>query len=71
MVEADSYDNRLEDLLLPRIRALAGSPSGRTIVQKPNLVGDLPEPVNTNPAFVRGAANCSLHLGAKRVIVGE
>ena len=71
VVEADSYDDRLEDLLLPSIKALAGPLPGRTILLKPNLVEDLPGPVNTNPALVRATANCFLHLGAKRVIVGD
>jgi uncharacterized protein (DUF362 family) len=71
VVEADSYDDTLEDLLLPKIEALAGPLLGRTILLKPNLVEDLPGPVNTNPALVRAAANCFLHLGAKRVTVGE
>jgi len=71
IVEADGYDDSLEDLLLPKIEALAGRLPGRTILLKPNLVEDLPGPVNTNPALVRAAANCFLQLGAKRVIVGE
>jgi hypothetical protein len=71
VVEADSYDDRLENLLLPSIRALAGHLPGKTILLKPNLVEDLPGPVNTHPAVVRAAARCFLNLGAKRVIVGE
>jgi uncharacterized protein (DUF362 family) len=71
VVEADCYEDRLEDLLLPSIRALAGHLPGKTILLKPNLVEDLPGPVNTHPAVVRAAANCFFNLGAKRVIVGE
>jgi uncharacterized protein (DUF362 family) len=71
ILEVDSYDDRLEDLLLPKIEALAGRLPRRTVLLKPNLVEDLPGPVNTNPALVRAAANCFLQLGARRVIVGE
>lgn len=71
IVEADNYEDRLEDLLLPEIEAFARSLRGKTVLLKPNLVEDLPGPVNTNPALVRAAANCFLHLGAKRVIAGD
>jgi uncharacterized protein (DUF362 family) len=71
VVEVDSYEDRLEDLLLPKIEALAGPVTGKTILLKPNLVEDLPGPVNTSPALVRAAANCFMQLGARRVIVGE
>lgn len=56
---------------MPKIEALAGSLPGSTVLLRPNLVEDLPGPVNTNPALVCAAAHCFLQLGAKRVVVGE
>jgi uncharacterized protein (DUF362 family) len=44
---------------------------GRSILLKPNLVEDLPGPVNTNSALIGAAARCFLRLGAARVVIGE
>jgi uncharacterized protein (DUF362 family) len=44
---------------------------GRSILLKPNLVEDLPGPVNTNSTLIGAAARCFLHLGAARVVIGE
>jgi len=37
---------------------------------KPNLVEDLPGPVNTHPALITAAAQCFLSLGTRKVVVG-
>ena len=44
---------------------------GKTVLLKPNLVEDLPEPVNTNSVLIGAAARCFLRLGAARVMIGE
>jgi len=44
---------------------------GRSILLKPNLVEDLPGPVNTNATLVGAAARSFLRLGAARVVIGE
>jgi len=44
---------------------------GKTVLLKPNLVEDLPEPVNTNSVLIGAAARCFLRLGAARVTIGE
>ena len=44
---------------------------GVTVLLKPNLVEDLPGPVNTNSALIGAAARCFLRLGAARVVIGE
>jgi hypothetical protein len=44
---------------------------GRSILLKPNLVEDLPDPVNTNSALIGAAARCFLRLGAARIVIGE
>ena len=45
--------------------------AGRRVLLKPNLVEDLPGPVNTNADIIGAAARCFLRLGAARVVVGE
>ena len=44
---------------------------GKSALLKPNLVEDLPGPVNTNANIIGAAARCFLRLGASRVVVGE
>jgi uncharacterized protein (DUF362 family) len=45
--------------------------NGRRVLLKPNLVEDLPGPVNTNADLIGAAARCFLRLGAAKVVVGE
>ncbi len=45
--------------------------SNKSVLLKPNLVEDLPGPVNTNSVLVGAAARCFLRLGAARVVIGE
>jgi uncharacterized protein (DUF362 family) len=45
--------------------------AGKAILLKPNLVEDLPGPVNTNANIIGAAARCFLRLGATRVVIGE
>ena len=42
--------------------------AGRRVLLKPNLVEDLPGPVNTNANIIGAAARCFLRLGAARVV---
>ena len=44
---------------------------GKVVLLKPNLVEDLPGPVNTNANIIGAAARCFLRLGAARVVIGE
>ncbi len=71
VIEADSYEDRLAERLLPSIQRFIPNVLGRSILIKPNLVEDLPGPVNTHPALITAAAQCFLSLGAKQVVVGE
>jgi uncharacterized protein (DUF362 family) len=45
--------------------------AGKSVLLKPNLVEDLPEPVNTNTVLIGAAARCFLRLGAVHVTIGE
>src|ERR1700685_2211787 len=47
------------------------SVAGRRVLLKPNLVEDLPGPVNTNANIIGAAARCFLRLGAARIVIGE
>lgn len=50
-----------------------GEVQGKTVLLKPNLVEPAAGigPVNTHPAVLRAAAEAFLHLGAKRILVGD
>lgn len=71
VLESDSYSERLEDLLLNGLRLFHLNVSNKSVLLKPNLVEDLPAPVNTNAALVGAAARCFLRLGAAKVVIGE
>jgi len=53
------------------LRLFRLSVAGRRVLLKPNLVEDLPGPVNTNAGIIGAAARCFLRLGAARVVIGE
>ncbi len=71
VIEADNYEDALENYLFPFVQQLTPNVLGRSVLIKPNLVEDLPGPVNTHPALIKAAARCFLSLGARQVIVGE
>ncbi len=71
VIEAESYEDSLEQRLLPFIQQYTPNIRGRSVLLKPNLVEDLPGPVHTHPVPIKAAAQCFLSLGARQVIVGE
>lgn len=71
ILNADTYSEDLEPTLLDGLRLFPIDVRGKCVLLKPNLVEDLPEPVNTNPALIGAAARCFLRLGARRVVIGE
>jgi uncharacterized protein (DUF362 family) len=71
ILEAYDYSEKIEDLLFDGLRLFGLDVSKKSVLLKPNLVEDLPGPVNTNPVLVAAAARCFLRLGASRVVVGE
>jgi uncharacterized protein (DUF362 family) len=71
VLESDSYSEKLEGLLFEGLRLFHLNVSNKSVLLKPNLVEDLPGPVNTNSMLVGAAARCFLRLGAARVVIGE
>lgn len=71
VLNAEAYSDELEKTLLAGLRLFPIDVRGKCVLLKPNLVEDLPEPVNTNPVLIGAAARCFLQLGARRVVVGE
>jgi hypothetical protein len=71
VLNAADYSERIEALLLDGLRLFRLQVLGRSVLLKPNLVEDLPGPVNTNSALIGAAARCFLRLGAPRVVIGE
>jgi len=71
VIEADCYDESLEASLLPWIQQFIPGVRGRSVLLKPNLVEDLPGPVNTDARLIGAAARCFLSLGARQVTVAE
>ena len=67
----DEYSQKIEALLLDGLQLFRLQVLGRSILLKPNLVEDLPGPVNTNSTLIGAAARCFLRLGAARVVIGE
>src|SRR6266446_3554469 len=61
VLNVDEYSEKIEAVLLDGLRLFRLKVMGRSILLKPNLVEDLPGPVNTN----------STRLGAARVVIGE
>jgi uncharacterized protein (DUF362 family) len=71
ILEAHEYSDKIEDLLFEGLRLFRLDVSNKSVLLKPNLVEDLPGPVNTNSTLVGAAARCFLRLGARRVVIGE
>src|SRR5438876_4183938 len=71
VLNAAEYSERIEALLLDGLRLFRLQVLGLSILLKPNLVEDLPGLVNTNSILIGAAARCFLHLGARRVVIGE
>jgi len=71
VLNASEYSESTEALLLDGLRLFRLQVLGRSILLKPNLVEDLPGPVNTNSALIGAVARCFLRLGAARVLIGE
>ena len=71
VLNADEYSEKIEVLLLDGLRLFRLKVLGRSVLLKPNLVEDLPGPVNTSATLVGAAARSFLRLGAARVVIGE
>jgi hypothetical protein len=71
VLNAAEYSESIEALLLDGLGLFRLPVLGRSVLLKPNLVEDLPGPVNTNSALIGAAARCFLRLGAARVVIGE
>jgi len=71
VLNATEYSEKVEVLLMEGLRLFRLKVVGKTILLKPNLVEDLPGPVNTNANIIGAAARCFLRLGATRVVIGE
>jgi uncharacterized protein (DUF362 family) len=71
ILNAAEYSEKTETLLMEGLRLFRFSLRGKTVFLKPNLVEDLPGPVNTNANIIGAAARCFLRLGAIRVVIGE
>jgi uncharacterized protein (DUF362 family) len=71
VLDASGYSEKLEALLLDGLRSFRLDVAGKSVLLKPNLVEDLPEPVNTNTVLIGAAARCFLRLGAVHVTIGE
>ena len=71
ILDAVEYSEKIEGLLMDGLRLFHLKVLGVTVLLKPNLVEDLPGPVNTNSALIGAAARCFLRLGAARVVIGE
>jgi uncharacterized protein (DUF362 family) len=67
----DKYSEQLEDLLLDGLKMFSMDVRNKTVLLKPNLVEDLPGPVNTNPILIGAVAGSFLRLGARKVVIGE
>ena len=71
ILNADEYSAKIETLLMDGLRLFRLNVAGKTVLLKPNLVEDLPGPVNTHAEIIGSAARCFLRLGATRVVIGE
>ena len=71
ILNATEYSEKVEALLMDGLRLFRLNVAGRRVLLKPNLVEDLPGPVNANANIIGAAARCFLRLGAARVVVGE
>jgi hypothetical protein len=71
VLNAAQYSEEVEALLMSGLRLFRLNVPGKSVLLKPNLVEDLPGPVNTSASIIGAAARCFLRLGATRVVVGE
>lgn len=71
ILNIDEYSAKIDTLLMDGLRLFRLNIPGKTVLLKPNLVEDLPGPVNTNAYLVGAAARCFLRLGATRIVIGE
>jgi len=71
ILNATDYSENVEALLMDGLRLFSLNVAGRRVLLKPNLVEDLPGPVNTNANIIGAAARCFLRLGAARIDIGE
>src|SRR5580658_9982792 len=71
ILNAADYSEKVETLLMGGLRLFRLNMSGKTVLLKPNLVEDLPGPVNTNANIIGAAARCFLRLRAARIVIGE
>lgn len=71
VLEAKEYSDDLEQLLFDGLTLFRLQIRGKSVLLKPNLVENLPGPVNTNAVLVGAAARCFLRLGAAQVTIGE
>ena len=66
VLNATQYCEKVEALLMDGLRLFRLNVLGKSVLLKPNLVEDLPGPVNTNANIIGAAARCFLRLGASR-----
>ncbi len=72
VLSAESYSDRLEQVLWQGLNLFHLDVRGKTVLLKPNLVDYIPgSHINTQPLLVSAAAECFGRLGAKTVLVGE
>ena len=71
ILNAAEYSEKTEALLMEGLRLFRFNVLGKKVLLKPNLVEDLPGPVNMNANIIGAAARCFLRLGATRVVIGE
>jgi uncharacterized protein (DUF362 family) len=71
VLNCEEYSEKLAELLLDGLKLFPMRIDGKSVLLKPNLVENLPGPVNTNSILIGAAARCFLRLGARRVLVGE
>jgi hypothetical protein len=58
VLNAEGYSHGLEETVLRGLNLFRIDLRGMCVLLKPNLVEDLPEPVNTNPVLIGAAARC-------------
>ena len=71
VLNASEYSEKIDALLMDGLRLFRLNVLRKSVLLKPNLVEDLPGPVNTNANIIGAAARCFLRLGAARIVIGE
>src|SRR5262249_28673006 len=71
VLNSDTYSEKIEQLVFDGLKLFPIDIRGKCVLLKPNLVEDLPGPVNTNPVLIGAAVRCFLRLGTSSVLVGE